>query len=73
MFDNYTDELEYSLKEQERSERAGSTASLRKYIGEISQKMPQGKNYQEFLCNTKNKSQLLEKFTKYLENTWNVS
>ena len=38
VFDNYTDELEYSLNEQERSDRAGSTAFLRKYIGEISQK-----------------------------------
>ena len=33
--------------------------------------MPQGKNYQEFLSNIKNKSQLLKKFTEYLthENT----
>ena len=33
--------------------------------------MPQGKNYQEFLSNNKNKSQLLKKFTEYLthENT----
>ena len=38
VFDNYTDELEYSLNEQERSDRAGSTAFLRKHIGEISQK-----------------------------------
>ena len=38
VFDNYTDELEYSLNEQERSDRAGSTASLRKHIAEISQK-----------------------------------
>ena len=38
VFDNYTDELEYSLNEQERSDRVGSTAFLRNYIGEISQK-----------------------------------
>ena len=65
------DELEYSLKGQERSDRSGSTASLRTNIGGISQEMPQGKNYQEFLSNTKNKSQLLKKFTEYLthENT----
>ena len=71
MFDNYLDELEYSLKEQERSDRAGPTASLRRHIGEISKKRHQGKNDQEFLSNTKNKSQLLKKFTKYLthENT----
>ena len=33
--------------------------------------MPQGKNYWEFLSNTKNKSQLLKKFTEHLtqENT----
>ena len=30
VFDNYTDELEYSLTKQERSDRAGSTASSRK-------------------------------------------
>ena len=41
VFDNYTDELEYSLKEQERSDRAGSTAPLRTHIGEISQEMSQ--------------------------------
>ena len=71
VFDNYTDELEYSLKEQERSYRTGLTAPLQTHIGEISQEMPQGKNYQEFLSNIKNKSQLLKKFTEYLthENT----
>ena len=33
--------------------------------------MSEGKNYQEFLSNTENKSQSLKKFTKYLthENT----
>ena len=71
MFDNCMDELEYSFKEQERSDRAGSTAPLRTHIGEISQEMPQDKNYQEFRSNIENKSQLLKKFTKYLiqENT----
>ena len=43
MFDNYTDELEYSLKEQERSDSAGSAASLRTHIGEIRQEMPRVK------------------------------
>ena len=71
VFDNYTDELEYFLHEQERSDSAELTASLRKHIGEISQKMTQSKNYQEFLSNIKNKSQLLKIFTEYLthENT----
>ena len=60
-----------NVKEQERSDRAGSTAPLRIHIGEISQEMPRGRTYQEFLSNTKNKSQLLKKFTEYLthENT----
>ena len=31
VFDNYSDELEYSLKEQERSDRARPTAPLRTY------------------------------------------
>ena len=71
VFDNYTDKLEHSLKEHKRSDRAGSTAPLRTHIGEISQEMPQGKNYQEFLSSTKKKFQLLKKFTEYLthENT----
>ena len=55
-----------------RTRKTGSTASLRAHIGEISQEMPQGKNYQGFPSNTKNKSQLLKKFTIYLthENAW---
>ena len=71
VIDSYTHELKYPLKEQERSDRAGLTAPLQTYIGEISQKMSQGKNYQKFLSNTKNKSHLLKKFTRYLtiENT----
>ena len=60
MFDNYTDELQYSLKEQQRSDSARSTAPVRTHFDEISQKMPQGKNYEGFLSNTKNKSQLLK-------------
>ena len=45
MFDNYTDELEYSLKQQERSNRTRSTAPLRTRFSEISQEMSQGQNY----------------------------
>ena len=36
LFDNYTHKLGYSLKEQERSYKAGSTAPLQTYIGDIS-------------------------------------
>ena len=66
VFDNYTDEFEYSLKEEERLDRAGSTVPLRTYVREISREMFQGKSYQDFLLNTENKSQLLNKFTEYL-------
>ena len=66
VFDNYTDKIEYSLKEQERSDRAGSIAPLQIHTGEICQEIRQGKNYQGFLSNTENKSQLLKKFTEYL-------
>ena len=71
MFDNYKDEFEYPLKEQERSDRAESTAPLQTHIGKLSQEMSQVKNHQESLSNTENKSQLLKKFTVYLtqENT----
>ena len=60
VFDNYTDELECSLKEQERSDTAGSTATLWSLICEISQEMPHGKNSQDYLSNTEDKSQLLK-------------
>ena len=56
----------WSVKEQKRLNRTGSIASLQKHIGKISQEMLQGKNYQEVLSNTENKSQLLKKFNKYL-------
>ena len=57
VFDNYTDKFEYSLKEEERLDRAGSTIPLRTYIREISREMFQGKSYQDFLLNTENKAQ----------------
>ena len=63
MFDNYTDELKYSLKEQDRTERAKTTTPLLSHIGEISQEIPQVK---EFLSNTENKYRLLKKFTEHL-------
>ena len=63
MFDNYTDELKYSLKEQDRTERAKTTTPLLSHIGEISQEIPQVK---EFLSNTENKYRLLKKFTEDL-------
>ena len=49
MFDNYTDELKYSLKEQDRTDRAKTTTPLLSHVVEISQETPQVK---EFLSNT---------------------
>ena len=66
VFDSYTDKLEYSLKEQERSDRAGSTSPLQMHIDEICHEILQGINYQEFLSNTEDKSPLLKKFTENL-------
>ena len=66
MFDSYTDKLEYSLKAQERSDRAGSTPPLQMHIGEICHKTLQDINYQEFLSNSEDKSPLLKKLTEYL-------
>ena len=66
VFDSYTDKLEYSLKVQERSDRAGSTPPLQMHIGEICHETLQDINYQEFLSNSEDKSPLLKKFTEYL-------
>ena len=41
VFHNHSDELEVSIKEHERLERAGSTAPLRTHIDEMSHEMPQ--------------------------------
>ena len=46
MFHNYTDELKYSLKEQDRMDRTESTAPLRSHIGELSKEIPQVQDYQ---------------------------
>ena len=59
VFDSCTEELEYSLKEQERSDRDGSTAPLQTHIGEISQEMPQGKNYQKIALISQSQQQSL--------------
>ena len=58
-----------NLKGQERSDRAGSTTSLQKHIGEIRQKMPRGKNYQKFPSNTQKKISATEKVLR-ISHTW---
>ena len=63
VFDNCTDELEYSLKEQERLDRAGSPGPFRTHISEISQ---ENKSHTPMSSYTENKSQLQKKFTEYL-------
>ena len=44
VLDSYMDKLEYSLTEQERSDRAGSTSPLQMHIGEICHEILQGIN-----------------------------
>ena len=61
MFENYANELEYSLKKQGKSDRAGSTAPLRTHIVEISQEMAQVKILR-FPVKHPKKYQLLKKF-----------
>ena len=53
VFDNYSDNQEFSLKEQERINRV-TNGTVRAYMEENAQVMPQGKAYQQYLENTEN-------------------
>ena len=55
MFDNYSDDQEFSLKEQKRINRI-TNGTVRAYMEENAQVMPQGKAYQQYLGNTENTS-----------------
>ena len=63
VFDNYSDDQEFSLKEQERINRV-TNCTLRAYMEENAQVMPQGKAYQQYLENTENTSS----WTTYAQN-----
>ena len=63
MFDNYSDDLEFSLKEQKRINRV-TNGAVRVHMKENAQVMPQGKAYQQYLENTENTSS----WTTYAQN-----
>ena len=63
MFDNYSDNQEFSLKEQERINRV-TNGTVKAYMEENAQVMPQGKAYQQYLENTENTSS----WTTYAQN-----
>ena len=66
VFDNYSDNQEFSLKLQERINRAAN-GTEKEYMGKSTQEMPQGKAYQQYLGNTGNKAELIDRFTRYLQ------
>ena len=55
MLDNYSDNQEFSLKVQERINRV-TNGTVRAYMEEDAQVIPQGKAYQQYLENTENGS-----------------
>ena len=63
VFDNYSDNQEFSLKEQERINRV-INGTVRAYIEENALVMPQGKAYQQYLEYTENTSSR----TTYVQN-----
>ena len=63
VFDNYSDNQEFFLRQQERMNRL-TNGTVRVYIGESTQEMPRGNAYQQCLKNTENKAELIDRFTQ---------
>ena len=71
VYENYTHEPKYVLKEQEGCNTAESTALLQIHISEISKKIPQSKYYLKVPVKHRKQTSANEKFTEHLtqENT----
>ena len=65
VFDNYTDNMTFSVKETKRKSRAAGTEGKRVHIGSDSQEMPQGDDYKDFLKNSLNKADLIRRFNEF--------
>ena len=67
VFDNYTDNAEFSVKQTKRKSRAGGEEGKRVYIGTDAQEMPQRDYYKDFLKNSSNKGDLFLQFGNFLQ------
>ena len=67
VFDNYTDNAQFSVKQTKRKSRAGGVEGKRVYIGTDSQEMPQGDDYKDFLKNSSNKGDLIRRFGEFVQ------
>ena len=63
VFDIYIDDQEYSIKDSERQERGSST---RVHMGTNEQRMVNGKDFQNFMHNKENKSELVKRFVDFI-------
>ena len=66
VFDNYTDNQTFSVKQTKRVRRAADEGKWL-HIGNDSQEMPQGDNYKDFLKNNSNKADLIRRFNKFVK------
>ena len=66
VFDNYTDNISYSVKQTKRKSRAAGEDGSRVHIGSDAQEMPQGDDYKDFLKNSENKADLIRRFNEYV-------
>ena len=66
LFDNYSKNQESCLKQQEIINRV-TNGTVKVYMGENTQQMPQSKAYQQYFENTENKAELIDQFTQYIQ------
>ena len=66
IFDNYSGNQEFSLKQQEKINQVTS-GTVRVYMGTNAQERPQGKAFKQYLENTGNKAELTNRFTDYIQ------
>ena len=66
VFDNYSNNQEFSLKQQKRINRV-TNSTVRMYMEVSPQEMPQGKAYQLYLENTEYKVEFTDRFTQYIQ------
>ena len=66
VFDNYTDNQMFSVKQTKRVSRAAGEGK-RLHIGNDSQEMPEGDDYKYFLKNNLNKADLIRRFNEFVK------
>ena len=66
VFDNYSGNQEFFLKQQEKINRV-TNGTVKVYIRKNTQEMPHDKDYQQHPENTENRAELIDRFTQHIQ------